>query len=209
MEELPKSRVKRSIGVSIMGWLMIILAAIQLQQSFDFAGLMQVYNTVYPKPLGIIYYSLTIPLLFAEIILGINILNLKEWARKGVLLLIVIYLLITLSMSFTVNKNYGDYIRRTYSELQSLTRKLKWEFHKKKIEYEKRLVLATEAEKRAITENYRRETWMHLLTQYLTEFYMWLNITVLMIKFFLWYVIAAIFFTRTKVKDQFSLNASP
>ncbi len=198
------SSIPRSLGVSIMGWMMIILAVIQIQQSFDITGLMEVYNKIYREPMGRIYYVITVPLLFAEVILGINVLQLKEWARKGVLNLITVYLLVTLMMSLPVSKNYFEYIQQTRSEFQVLTRKLWWKFFKRKAEFESRLAFASESQKRILGRAFEKEQRHHLATRFLSEFYMWLNIFVLMIKFILWYVVAAIFFTRPKVKSQFT-----
>lgn len=197
-------KVKRSCGVSVMGWLMIILAAIQIQQILDVSGSIEVCKALYPGPAGMIYYAISVPLLFVELMLGINILRLKEWARIGVLFLVAVYLVIALAMSLTVNKNYFEYVRGSYNELQSVTRKIKLRFEKSRLEHEKQLAQATADQRKSIIERIKNENRLQYFTEFLTDFYTWLSIMVLVIKFFLWYIVAAIFFTRPKVKAQFS-----
>ncbi len=198
-------KTRPSRGVKVMGSLMIILAVLQFQQSFDVGGLRKVYEALYEGAAGVFFYGITVLLLVVEIILGLNILRLKEWARRGVFLLVAVYISITLAMSFTVRKNYVSYIQETFRELKELTLKIKARLGKKGKEYKDAMTRAPAGEHAAITTQYNEEKRDFLFWKFLGEFVLYFNISVLAVKFLLWYVAAPVFFIRPQVKAQFLL----
>ncbi len=181
----------RSKGVITIGWLIVILAALQIQQSFDYHNLLKIYKTLYRPFWGPIFYFVTVFLLFIELILGWNILCLKEWARKGVLILIGFYIVMTFSMSLTVDKNYLQYIQGTFLQLEELSQRLN-------IRWEKHAAVSNTA-----SPVYQEERRVYNQTRTLSNLFLWFNIGVIVLKFFVWYVAAVIFFLHPRVKAQF------
>ena len=80
---------KRSIGVTIFGILTIAGGLISVFSFFDSKS----FLTMFIRPWGMILYVLLFPLAVLEIILGVNIFKLKEWAREYLVVLSVFYII--------------------------------------------------------------------------------------------------------------------
>ena len=199
----PSARPKPSPDLAFTAWLIIILAAFQLQQSFDYNGLTEVYTCLYPKAWAYFYYGLTVFFLCIEIVLGFNILRLREWARKGILILVVFYILSTFSMSLTVNKNYFGYIQGSLTELQQLTQKLKWHFAIKRKQLDKMRQMASTPQERQAVEALAQQEKKLKEAHFWSQIVLGVNIGALLLKFFLWYIFAVIYFSRPRIKKQF------
>ncbi|GEM_PF-3225884 len=95
---------KRSIGVAILGILTILGGLVCLPLLFD----SKPFVDFYVKPFGMILFVLSIPLSIMEIVLGWNILKLKEWSRKYLVILSVAYAVSIFLLPYVENKNYEN-----------------------------------------------------------------------------------------------------
>lgn len=93
---------KRSVGVTVFGILLILGWLLYLPYLFDPNKAI----AAFVKPVGAIFYVLSVPLAVLELVLAINILRLKEWARKYLVVLTYIYIVLTILMPFAENKEY-------------------------------------------------------------------------------------------------------
>lgn len=94
---------KRSAGVSILGILTVLGGVIGLLVMLD----PQSFIGPYKKPFGTILYALSGPLTVFEIVLGVNVLKLKEWARKYLLILTTVYVVTIFLLPFLEDRNYS------------------------------------------------------------------------------------------------------
>lgn len=93
---------KRSIGVTILGVLTILFALLGIPTLFDPKG----FIASFIKPFGIILYLTSFPLVILEIVLGVGVLRLQEWARKYLLILTVVYAVSIFFLPMMEDKNY-------------------------------------------------------------------------------------------------------
>ncbi len=81
---------------------------------------MKPYLAAYISPFGLIFYSFGFIACLLQLTLAINILLLKEWARRYLLILLVIYVGVIFFNRFAYNKNYWQSVEENLKTKYSL-----------------------------------------------------------------------------------------
>lgn len=186
---------KRSIGVTIFAVLIILSTAVTLLYALT-PGYIKTILGCYLKPYGIIFYILAIVLSLFEITAGINILRLKDWARKSLIILTIIYIGLLFLMPFAENKEFIRSQEKSIGQsldMQNMKEKAMAKFNEeiKKYPPEHQETLMANYEK--ILENAPRVGRL-------------ISVALFNAVFFIWYLITLFFFTRHKVKEQFKFQ---
>ncbi len=199
---MPRNTI--TIGIKVIGWSLLSLAGLQLSQWWDCAGFWEVHQHLYRAPMDKVFFALTPLLLAAEVFLALNVLKMKEWARKGVLVILGIYVVMALAMSFSFKPGSREYIVRRYEKLEDLQRELALRFQFKKAIYVQKLAAATSiSEQEIITRRYEAEVRADRAAQFFSALWMWLTTLAAVLKYVVWNVAAAVFLTRPEVKRKF------
>lgn len=86
------------------------------------------YLAAYINPFGMIFYSFGLIASLLQITLAVNILLLKEWTRRFLLILMIIYVAVIFFNRFAYDKNYWqtveDNLRAKYSQTTGEEKKI-------------------------------------------------------------------------------------
>lgn len=186
---------KRSIGVTIFGVLIIILTILFSQPLLKGPRPLIEF---YIRPFGIIiFYSGIIFSLF-EVILGINILRLKEWARKYLIILMLFFAATVFLSPFIINKQRWNFAEGTFIQKLEESQNYKEKIAREKAKFEKKISSYPLEKQKLLRDNYD----MAVRATPRIVYYI-LNLIQSLV-FLLWYLVVIFFFTRRKVKAQFS-----
>ncbi len=182
---------KRSTGITILGALIIISCLALLFLAVN----PKPYLELYVKPLGIFLYALAIVFTLFEIILGINILLLKEWARKFIVILNAAYIVFLCLTPLMQNDRFLTYYEQRYRQRLQLV------LSEQKIRMEKIPLKGQGGIKKYIAVPLETQFIINdnALKKAVTQ-----AIFIIYIIFLSWYLFMLFFFTRAKVKQQFS-----
>jgi len=173
---------KRSKGVTILGWMVLLSNAFVLFGSFN--QMLYLESTI--RPLGTFFYFCPIFFALLAFVLTIYILQLKDWARKYFVILntfLIVWLLISpLMMGKDCYMPIDKYVKQNQ---QHLTPEQMNNYEKFKIILAEKTKRLTIHEKAKIQESTPKV------------------VNVFLFIFLLWYLLLIYFFTRPKVKEQF------
>ena len=170
---------KPSIDIKIFAWLVIITTSLTIPLFINPVNIIKAYI----KPFGLIFYISAIPLTILELVFGFNILRLREWARKYLVLLIAFYALTIFVTPFLIDRNYEqEQIQQTKIQLQ------------REVEKRSEPLSPQEQEKlAAFLDN-------DMMAAMLVKLSYWIYLGA----FFMLYMVEIFYFTRPRVKEQFS-----
>ncbi len=186
---------KRSIGVTIFGLLIIVLTILFSQPLLRGPRPLMEF---YMRPFGIIIFYSGIAFLLFEVILGINILRLKEWARKYLIMLMLFFAATVFLSPFIINKQRWNFAEGTFAQSLEESQNYKEKVAQEKAKFEKKISSYPLEKQKLLGDNYD----MAVRTTPRIVYYILYLIQSL--AFLLWYLIVIFFFTRRKVKAQFS-----
>jgi hypothetical protein len=183
---------KRSIGVTIFAILIIVPTVLVTAYSLTPKAI-AVALEYYLKPYGIIFYISGIILSLFEIIIGINILRLKQWARKSLIILMIVYIGYLFLTPLFKNKEFVRLQEKSIAQSE----KMRKSDEKAMAGFEEKIKNLPPEQQEAARLKFRKflETTPRVAI---------LVATVIMYGiFFLWYLLLIFFFTRPKIKEQF------
>ena len=189
---------KRSIGITIFGVLILVEGALSLSLSLNYKPLLEAY--IRPSAI-IIIIAMTI-LTIVQIIVALNVLKLKEWARKNLLLLTLIFIVTIFVLPLVENRNYSvlmeqRFLQHRKEHNQHLTPEQKKRAEQWKLREEERI------------KKYPPEKQEKMRQEYISFEERLPARAIKMARlsfkglFLLWYLSIIFFFTRPKVKEQF------
>lgn len=186
---------KRSIGVTIFAVLIILSTALALLYTLN-PKCIKLHLESFLKPYGIILYILIVVLSLFEITLGINILRLKEWARRFLVKLMIFYIGLQFLMPIAENK---EFIR---SQEKSAGQLLEMQEYKEKAmaSFEEDIKKYPPEKQETLKQTYSK------VLENAPRIGRLIIVSILNVIFFLWYLTIIFFFTRPKVKEQFKFQ---
>lgn len=190
---------------------MILLAALQLGQSLQVDYFLVMYRQLYNRAgFGEFFYLLTVLLLGVEIFLGFSILLYQEWARKAVFGLLWFYLGMAILMLFVSNKNYFYYVQNSVDQFYEQRLKIQqlYEIYQKALYRQKKEQFnLIQLHPQVVEECEEKENFLKE-THRLSEIFLIFQLSVMVFKFFVWYVVVILFFSNRSVKKEF-INYGP
>lgn len=159
---------------------------------------MKPYLAAYINPFGIIFYSFGFIASFLQITLAFNILLLKEWARRCLLILLVIYAGVIFFNRFAYNKNYW----------QNVEENLKTKYSQAN-EEEKKIILDTRAKLEIKIKKYppeQQEKIKLIYQEWEKDFPVIIFRSIRLVSSItslFWYLLIIYYFSHPEVKKQF------
>ena len=198
-----KKKALRS--VSLLGYAMLILAGLQLVQWWDCVGMWDVHRHLYRPPMDKIFFAVTPIILASEMLLALYILQMKEWARRGTLFVLCLYVLMALAMFFSFQPHASRYIARRFEMLDDLGKEHQMKIAFRKAIYEQELAAAKSvAEQESLTQRFEQWLRSERTAEMSSVLWMWITALAAILKYGAWNVVAALYLTRPKVKKSFS-----
>jgi hypothetical protein len=181
------------MGIAIFGILIIVTCLFALFLALN----PKPYLELFIRPFGKVLYILAIVFTLFEIVLGFNILLLKEWARKCIVILNIIYMVCLFLTPLVQNKNFLVTYEQSFKQrLQQVSLEQIRRSEERKIKVGKGV------------NNYRPEQEPVIQTQFMINENMVRTAVVQAVLFIygallFWYLLLIFFFTRPKVKELF------
>lgn len=181
---------KRSTGILVFGILLIIYFISIGLLILDPDSILDAYS----NPQGIIFYILFIICVIIGLVCGIKILQLKEWARKCIVIIMLFNIVIAPIEYFSRNKEYFDSLYKL--DRQQLEKEIERGFKRRNIDINK-----LPSDKQQLFRNkldVEVEVTINRVNKILKVLFYLIQIGTL-----LWFLLIIYFFTRSKVKEQF------
>ena len=185
---------KRSTGITVAALLVMASGVVGLSSSLP----AQSTVSIFIKPLGILIFTLSVLLSFAEIVLASVLLRLKEWARASLTAVMLVNIVVLLFSPFFYTPTY----------LQSQAAILKSDLDKTHLLQEKRIVQMRSSFDEKI-KGYSAQEQERLRQAFdsslndLPQLMLRMSMFLVGACAFIWYVGVIYFFTRPKVVAQF------
>jgi len=160
------------------------------------------------RPFGIVLYIMGIVFNLFEIILCVNILRLKEWARKYTITLNIAYIVLVFAMPLVEGKScYLSFEQIAEQRQSQLTPEQKRYVEESRI-FKKEWIEKQEERFEESIKKYppERQEFMrgvHSELQKSSPNVLIFIVIFLQVIFLFWYLLVIFFFTRPKVKEQF------
>jgi len=185
---------KRSMGVTTFGVLIIATCLLSLVLAFN----PKPYFEIYIKPYGVALYISLIVFTLLELILGFNILKLKEWARRYIVIFNIIYLGLLFVTPLMENPNfYLSQEQRFKQRQQQYTPEQKRRIEEANVKSKERISkYPPEQQERLRQMQSEVQENIPIIIMRVTKLFLY-GISLL------WYSLLIFFFTRPKVKEQF------
>ena len=174
------------------------MSSLQMGLILNYIDFATAYDALFRQPFGSIFYVLTISLAWFEFLMGLGFLRFKEWARRSVLIIAVIYIAMAAAMVLTARRNYCDYWT------------ISWQEFKKNLSEERALLSrsclqSSFSKNKILNQRERQKVRSYLWQRFLGKIMPFvLSMFILLGKFFLWYPIAILSLARSKIREQFS-----
>lgn len=177
---------KISKGLQVIGWALLIINAWGFLVSFNFNGIIYLTNTI--RPYGIIFFSITLIMFLLQITASIYLLRLKEFARKAMVLLMFLNILLLILQPIVGGKtsflSTDDYVKQHYSTLSK----------EQILNYQKLDYLLRQKSNHQLSSDERSRVGRVVSQMYLPS----------IVIFTAWYLFLIFFLNRPGIKLQFS-----